>query len=101
MVAVLEEQMWVEAGRNQHQINGSVAPHWMTSWIDEVREIIRQRKTMVENYQHRSCAVAKNKTIMQHAQTYVEKVANDRTVLELINHARMRKKHFYHVNQQD
>ena len=44
--------------------------------------------------QNREMAITKNKSIMEYALTYADKVMNDKSVLEHINHVRLYKKVF-------
>ena len=66
----------------------------MASWIDKIKEIMTQRSIRVYSHQHRVFVITKNKSIMQFAQVHADKVVNDNTILEMINHVRLDKEVF-------
>ena len=43
MIRVLEEQIWVESGLNKNLINNNKKQYWTTSWIDKVKEHLKQK----------------------------------------------------------
>ena len=64
MIAALEEETWVEGGRNQHLINDRVQPHYASSQTDEIRTTMISRKIVVHDYEHNLLRITKNKTTM-------------------------------------
>ena len=94
MIAVLEEQIWVEEGRNQHPINHKKEMYWTPSWVDEIKKIMETRDMTLQNYNNRSFVITKNKTIMEFAVVHADKVMNNQKLLKLINHVRLFKEVF-------
>ena len=92
MINALEEMMWVEGGLNKSIINDKNESYWTESWLDEIKEIIRQRKIALYSDLSEEFKVTKNKSIMEYAYEYVVNEKKSTDTLKLINHVRLYKR---------
>ena len=92
MINALEEMMWVEGGLNKDIINDENESFWTESWVDEIKEIMKQRKIILCSEMKNEFRVTRNKSIMAYAREYVENVNTTKDTMKLINHVRLYKK---------
>ena len=93
-IKVLEEQIWVEGGLNKDPVNNRSKSYWTESWIDEIGQHLKKRNMIVFSKQNKEMKITKNKTIMDYALMCSDKILNDASVLEHVNHVRLHKKVF-------
>ena len=82
MIVVLEEQIQVEERRNQYPINHKKEIYWTPLWVDKIKKIMKTRDMILHIYNNRSFVITKNKTMMDFAVVYADKVKNDQKLLK-------------------
>ena len=64
MINALEEYMWVEGGLNRFTINDLEESYWTESWIDEVKETMKQRNIVLPSSEPEVFKITNNISIM-------------------------------------
>ena len=82
----------MEGGLNKSIINDENESYWTESWLDEIKEIMRQRKIVLYSDLSEEFKVTKNKLIMEYACEYVANERKPADILKLINHVRLYKR---------
>ena len=68
--------------------------HWIESWIDEVKLMMKSRNTAVHSNQNSELSATKNKIIIECAREFSERIEYNKETLTILNHMRMFKKVF-------